>query len=69
MVKILLALGGSCVCCCAQTTNYVIIGGYTADNVDLWDSFAQGFAFVFVVGIISLGARWVRRIIGGGSNE
>jgi len=31
--------------------------------------FSYGFAFIFIIGLTSLAARWVRGILGGGLNE
>lgn len=49
----------------AQVTNEWV----TYSNQERAESFMVGFAFIFAAGLMGLGARWVRKIIGGGGYE
>jgi len=48
-----------------NTVNGDIFLGTVSVHTSVEDTFWKGFAFVLVVGLAMMGARWVRQIIGG----
>jgi len=43
-----------------------VYSGTVGVYVDMASTFWKGFAFMFCIGLLALGARWVARVIGGG---